>query len=91
GRPDGRFHSGDPVTRAEFVAMVANALNLDTISDSGSGYSDTKGHWAELAINSLTAAGVVEGVGAGAFMPNQKISRAEISAILARLMVLDQA
>nr|WP_286672297.1 cadherin-like beta sandwich domain-containing protein [Cohnella hashimotonis] len=91
GRSDGGFHGSDPITRAEFVAMVANALYLGSAtSGSGSIYSDTKGHWAEPAIDALTAAGVVEGVGNGAFKPNQQISRAEISAILARLMVLDQ-
>ncbi|MDG0814153.1 S-layer homology domain-containing protein [Cohnella rhizosphaerae] len=90
GRSDGGFHGSDPITRAEFVAMVAKALHLDRASDEGSIYSDTKGHWAEPAIDVLTAAGVVEGVGNGAFKPNQQISRAEISAILARLMVLDQ-
>ncbi|MFC3803718.1 cadherin-like beta sandwich domain-containing protein [Cohnella sp. GCM10012308] len=90
GRSDGGFHGSDSITRAEFVAMVANALHLDAASGAGSIYSDTKDHWAEPAIAALTAAGVVEGVGAGVFKPNQQISRAEISAILARLMVLDQ-
>lgn len=91
GRPDGNFHGGDSITRAEFVAMVANALYLDTEIGADTTFSDTKGHWAEPAIRALTAAGVIEGVGSGAFKPNQPISRAEISAILARLMIFDES
>lgn len=91
GRPDGNFHGGDSITRAEFAAMVANALYLDTAGGSGTTFSDTKGHWAEPAIRALTAAGVVEGIGDGAFKPDRSISRAEISAILARLMIFDES
>ncbi|MFB9279463.1 cadherin-like beta sandwich domain-containing protein [Cohnella cellulosilytica] len=93
GRTDGSFHGGDSITRAEFAAMAANALHLDTASAANgvsTTFSDTKGHWAEPAIRALTAAGVIEGMGDGAFKPNRPISRAEISAILARLMVFDE-
>lgn len=70
--------------------MVAKALYLDTTSERGVTFSDTQGHWAAPAIETLRAAGVIEGVGAGSFKPDQPISRAEISAVLARLMVFDQ-
>ncbi|MDG0811145.1 cadherin-like beta sandwich domain-containing protein [Cohnella rhizosphaerae] len=90
GRPDGSFHGGESITRAEFVAMVAKALYLDTTSERGVTFSDTQGHWAAPAIETLKAAGVIEGVGAGSFKPDQPITRAEISAILARMMVFDQ-
>ncbi|MFD0674698.1 cadherin-like beta sandwich domain-containing protein [Cohnella sp. GCM10027633] len=92
GRDDGSFHGTDSITRAEFVAMVAKALRLDKESDPGQrgSFADTQGHWAESAIEAMTAAGVIEGVGAGAFQPNRPISRAEISAVLARLIVFDQ-
>ncbi|MFC4303699.1 cadherin-like beta sandwich domain-containing protein, partial [Cohnella boryungensis] len=89
GRADGSFHGGDSITRAEFATMVANALYLNTASGASATFSDTTGHWAEPAIRALAAAGVIEGVGDGAFKPNQPISRAEISAILARLMVFE--
>ncbi|QJD85675.1 cadherin-like beta sandwich domain-containing protein [Cohnella herbarum] len=91
GKPDGNFHGADSITRAEFTAMVANALYLDTASGASTALSDTKGHWAEPSIGALTAAGVIEGMGDGTFKPNQQISRAEISAILARLMIFDES
>lgn len=90
GRTDGNFHGSDSITRAEFAAMVAKALNLDTTNVGAATFSDTEGHWAEPAIDALTAAGAIEGVGAGTFKPNRLITREEITAILARLMVFDQ-
>ncbi|MFC5404806.1 cadherin-like beta sandwich domain-containing protein [Cohnella soli] len=90
GQPDGNFHGSDSITRAEFAKMIANALNLDTAGEQGATFSDTKGHWAEKAIEALKATGAIEGVGGGAFKPDRHISRAEITAILARLMVFDQ-
>ncbi|BBI35649.1 hypothetical protein KCTCHS21_50480 [Cohnella abietis] len=87
GKPDGNFHGGDNVTRAEFALMIVRALGLDTSNATSKGtFSDTKGHWAEGAINVLKQAGILTGVGDGSFKPNQQISRAEISAILARVM-----
>ncbi|RKP54029.1 hypothetical protein D7Z26_11610 [Cohnella endophytica] len=90
GRPDGNFHGSDNITRAEFVAMVANALYFDTTSYSGTMFSDTKDHWAGSAIDALTAAGVIQGMGDGSFKPDRQITRGEISAILARLIVFGQ-
>ncbi|MHA6482393.1 cadherin-like beta sandwich domain-containing protein [Paenibacillus sp. strain BS8-2] len=91
GRGDGKFHGSDAVTRAEFAVMVANALHLDEGSGVDMPYSDTKGHWAEGAIQALTAAGVVEGIGGFLFEPDQPISRAEASAVLARLIIFDES
>ena len=90
GRADGHFHGSDSITRAEFAAMTARALSLDTTSDRDATFSDTRGHWAEGAVEALKAIGAIEGAGAGAFKPDRPISRAEISAILARLIVFDE-
>ncbi|WEK53590.1 MAG: S-layer homology domain-containing protein [Candidatus Cohnella colombiensis] len=87
GKPDGNFHGDDNVTRAEFALMIVRALGLDTSNAISNGtFSDTKGHWAEAAIDVLKQAGIIKGVGDGSFKPNQQITRAEISAILARVM-----
>lgn len=92
GKPDGNFHGNENVTRAEFAIMVVRALHLDTSHSSGSSaFPDTKGHWAEDAIEALKLAGVVSGMGDGSFKPDQPISRAEIAAILARLVIMPSA
>lgn len=92
GNPDGNFRGTSNVTRSEFAAMVVRALHLDTSDSSGSGtFLDTKGHWAEDAIITLEKAGVIMGTGNGYFKPDKPISRAEISAILARIMDMSTA
>lgn len=49
-------------------------------------FSDTDGHWAEEAICELAAQGIVNGYGDGSFRPDEKITRAEVAAMLARVM-----
>ncbi|MBM7564083.1 S-layer homology domain-containing protein [Paenibacillus sacheonensis] len=92
GMPDGQFHGNANVTRVEFAAMTARALHLVTPVTAGNHpFTDTKGHWAEGMIAALEHAGVVNGKGNGLFMPDRPISRAEIAAILARVMKMTPA
>lgn len=89
GKPNGQFKGSDNVTRAEFVSMIVRALGMDTTGQGGS-FSDTDGHWADAAIRALHRAGIVQGTGKGAFNPNQEITRAEMSAILARVLNMSE-
>lgn len=50
-------------------------------------YSDVAGHWAEQAIQTWTNAGVVQGSG-HLFEPEAALSRAELAAVLVRLLGL---
>jgi len=56
---------------------------LDTAA---AGYSDTKGHWAEEAIDRWTEQNVLKGYDDGTFRPDQTVSRAELAAILNRML-----
>ncbi|WP_249901569.1 S-layer homology domain-containing protein [Paenibacillus sp. PK3_47] len=85
GQPNGVFKGSDNVTRAEFAAMIVRTLSMDTSGANGS-FSDTDGHWAGAYIRALHRAGIVNGAGNGTFKPNQEITRAEMSAILARVL-----
>ncbi|MFS0724669.1 S-layer homology domain-containing protein [Paenibacillus sp. 1P07SE] len=85
GMPGGEFKGSHPVTRAEFAAMIVRTVGMDTTGETGS-FSDTAGHWANAEIGALSRAGVVNGTGDGAFSPNQEITRAEMTAILTRLL-----
>jgi len=89
GKPNGKFEGSSNVTRAEFVSMIVRALGIDTTGEGGS-FSDTNGHWADAAIRALHRAGIVQGTGKGAFNPNQEITRAEMSAILARVLNMSE-
>ncbi|BBH18875.1 hypothetical protein Back11_02200 [Paenibacillus baekrokdamisoli] len=84
GYKDGSFHANDTVTRAEFATMLVRALGLTSEGDSS--FKDTKGHWAADAIATLKASGIINGYLDGTFKPNQTISRAEIVAMLSKVM-----
>jgi len=49
-------------------------------------FSDTSGHWAEAAIETWTGHGVLSGYPGGEFKPNSPITRAELAAVLNRVM-----
>jgi|GEM_PF-3456905 len=50
------------------------------------GFSDVSGHWAEGAIYRWTDNGVIKGYTDGTFKPDQPVSRAELAAIINRLL-----
>jgi len=86
GYKDGKFHPGSFITRAQFCAMVASALDLP---DGRPGrFSDVKeGSWYAGAVDAMADMGFVTGYGNGAFGPNDVISFQEMTAILSRAAV----
>lgn len=84
GYEDGSFRANVTITRAEFATMLVKALGLTSEGDSS--FNDTKGHWATGAIATLKARGIINGYLDGTFKPNQSISRAEIVAMLSKVM-----
>ena len=51
-------------------------------------FADSKGHWAESAINDMGSRMIVSGVSASSFEPDRSITRAEFSAVLVRALGL---
>ncbi|CAK4833570.1 unnamed protein product [Aphanomyces euteiches] len=84
GYEDGSFRANATVTRAEFSTMLVKALGLTSKGDSS--FKDTKGHWAAAAIATLRENGIINGYLDGTFKPNQTISRAEIVAMLSKVI-----
>ncbi|MEC0090706.1 InlB B-repeat-containing protein [Paenibacillus macquariensis] len=84
GNTDGSFHANATITRAEFATMLVRALGLT--SEGTSSFKDTKGHWAADTIVTLQASGIINGYVDGTFKPNQTITRAEIVAMLSKVM-----
>lgn len=78
------------ITRAEFVTVLANASNADL-----SGYTDTafvdvnETDWFVKAVAWSADQGIVHGVTASTFVPNQIITREEMCVILARFIKLN--
>jgi len=88
GVGDGRFEPSRDVTRAEFAAMLVNALGLDTGRGKGSPFTDiSKGSWYFDAVNAAMQAGIVKGVTETAFKPDEKITREQMAVMLSRVNV----
>jgi len=54
-------------------------------------FNDTIGHWAEKYIKDLASRNIVKGCGNGSYRPDQPLSRAEFTAMIARLQNLTVA
>ena len=84
GYEDGAFRPGDALTRAQFCAMAASALDLpDGKSDK---FSDVSAEaWYAGAVNAMADMGFVSGYQDGAFCPGDTITCQEMVAILSRI------
>ncbi len=58
----------------------------EKIMEGDSKFIDTKGHFAEDAINELCEMGIVNGKTENRFMPNEPITRGEVAAIARRII-----
>ncbi|MDR6882423.1 polysaccharide lyase family 8 super-sandwich domain-containing protein [Bacillus sp. 3255] len=87
GYEDGSFHPDASISRAEFATIVAKAFNINGSSNSVS-ISDVNNHWAKESIKALASLGIIDGYEDGTFKPDKKITRAEIIAIISRIVDL---
>ena len=84
GVGNGKFAPNQPITRAEFVTICAR---FTQVSASGETFTDVPAsHWAYDAISTASSFGWVNGIGNGQYAPNQHITRAQVAAILNRLL-----
>lgn len=78
-----RFSPQDKVTRAQFVTLLARALNLQ--GGQKTPFSDVPtGQWFTGPVAAAHEAGLIEGVSAGRFAPNQTITREEMAVLMVR-------
>ena len=84
GCPDGGFYGQRSITRAEFAAI---AERFDSEEYQGpSLFSDTAGHWAQAEIDRAAQQGWVHGYPDGTFRPDAPITRAEVAALVNRML-----
>lgn len=84
GYGDGTFRPNAPITRGEFAAIATRFLSDPYSLDAP--FYDTEGHWAEVYINRAYELGWISGYTGGAFKPDKSITRAEVSAIVNRML-----
>ncbi|PZV11847.1 MAG: hypothetical protein DCF20_18845 [Pseudanabaena sp.] len=83
GFPDSSFRPNDPVTRAQFAALLSQSMNKSPIR-SGATFTDVAStYWAATAIQKAYSTGFMSGYSATTFRPNENISRVQILVALA--------
>ncbi len=87
GNVNGTFEPQKDITRAEFTAIVVNALGLMRPGTGKSVFADVqKGKWYYDAISIANEYGLVTGYGNGKFGPNNKVTREQAMAIISKAM-----
>jgi len=77
GFPDGTFKPEQPVTRAQFAALINQAFSQPA-ERSARNFSDVSAnYWAQAAIQNAYRSGFLSGYPDGSFRPNQPITRTE--------------
>ena len=83
GMTETAFAPESTMTRAQYAAIVTRALGLDQAS--GKNFSDVaRSAWYYSAVQTASAYGIVNGVTADSFQPEQTISRQEAAVMTAR-------
>ncbi|WP_334075402.1 S8 family serine peptidase [Paenibacillus sp. A14] len=87
GRSGNLFGPQEQVTRAEFVSLLARALDLKPSGPAEVQFGDVPaGSWYYDAVQSVVKAGIVTGYDNRTFAPDQAITRAEMAIILSRAL-----
>lgn len=84
GYPDGTFRPDAPISRAEFLALVARAFDLKVGPEDTPFPDVTPQDWFRPEVSAAKAAGIVGGYPDGRFMPQKPVTRVEIVAMVIR-------
>ncbi len=83
GFPDGTFKPDQPVTRAQFAAIVRQAFNESAVRQAR-GFGDVPtSYWATPAIQEAYQTGFMAGYPNNEFLPNQEIPKVQVLVSLA--------
>ncbi|PZO44276.1 MAG: hypothetical protein DCF19_03485 [Pseudanabaena frigida] len=83
GFPDGSFRPNDPVTRAQFAAILSQSMNKSVLRSNVSFADVPSNYWAAAAIQKSYTTGFMSGYTSTTFRPNENISRVQILVSLA--------
>lgn len=90
GYPNKTFGGNSSITRAEFVKMLAAALDLDMSGTATHNFKDVQaGHWAEKYIAAFSKLGYIVGDPDGNFRPDDNVTRAEVVTVLNRILDIE--
>jgi hypothetical protein len=92
GFGNNKFAPDNAVTREQMAAILvryARFMNIDLPKKRGGAFADEAsiGAWAEEAVNTMYAAGILSGKSGGMFDPKGNATRAEVAAVLHRFII----
>lgn len=79
---------GGTAAGGKLIAEVSSLDGAYAVLEYAKSFADTSGHWASGVIRELAAKHLIDGVGGGSFAPDQPVTRAEMAAMLVRLLHL---
>lgn len=89
GYPNGTFKPDGNITRAEVATIIYRLMTPETrakFSSADCMFSDVQaGMWFNESVCTLANAGIISGYPDGTFKPNANVTRAEFSAMIARM------
>ena len=86
GYNDGTFRGDNTITRAEFVTLIVRAFDLKTAKGYRSPFTDVNG-WAKEYIDAAASCGIVNGMTATTFAPDEPITREQMMTIIYRVQL----
>ncbi|WP_243735045.1 pectinesterase family protein [Paenibacillus turpanensis] len=89
GYEDRTFKPDANITRGEFAAIVAKTFNIGIGGVEAAPFQDINENWAKDAIMALASNGIINGYEDGTFRAEANISRAEMIAIISRIINLN--
>lgn len=79
------FNPDAPLKRAQIAKMLTLAYHIEVDSENNSKFNDiNEGHWAKDYIESLADIGVIKGINAQQFAPNQLVTRGQFASMVER-------
>ncbi len=85
GQGNGSYHPDSKMTRAEFCALLVQAMNLKT-PKTAPAFSDVpKGAWYADEVAAVSGAGLMLGTGGGRFDPQGTVSQEQLITTMARV------
>jgi hypothetical protein len=67
------------------IVLILASFAVGKASASTGCFSDTNGHWAEVAICWMAENGITSGIGGGLYGPEQKVTRAQMAVFMKKL------
>ncbi|MCZ8514284.1 S-layer homology domain-containing protein [Paenibacillus filicis] len=87
GVSDNIFDPAQPVTRADFLVLLARTLELDRSKGMGGKFADVReGDYYDEALRIARGMGITEGVGDNLFKPHEPITREDMIVLTVRAL-----